>query len=353
MHNHNRRMLVGWGVRTTWVACIAASLTVTRMAFAADATVGEPKEAVAADTTLADRKAAFAALMNTRAGLAERVRESQAVIREARDTTGQSEGRNSETGKAYREAAIRVEQALDAHPRIKQVQEQIDEAQAKKVEVGRQLAEISDARHNVRKGASKQFNTAVADAGAAAEEARQALLKQAGVRDAKDLTEEDQPKYRAIHTRLTNEIAIARGALAQASATNAVAAGSEPGDILARFEEAKAHFAEIEQEQAELKTEMMQLRKTLRTEDPSIATLQEAAREATRTHASTMAAAPDVAEAHAFIRTVNTLRGDIDREARVLRRAILADDPACEAELNVLAQAAGLALAGDDFWDVK
>jgi len=66
-----------------------------------------------------------------------------------------------------------------------------------------------------------------------------------------------------------------------------------------------------------------------------------------------MDAIPDVAEAHAFIRSVNTVRGDIDRQARVLRRAILAEDPACKADLDKLAQAAGLALAGDDFWDVN
>jgi|GEM_PF-1389201 len=352
---HSRRLLnlAERGARTVFVACIAVSMASSLIALAADATAGEPKETVAANVTLAKQKDAFAALMKTRAGLAERARESQKIIREARDTTGQSAGRNSATGAAYREAAKRVEKALDEHPRIKGVQEKIDEAQAEKVAVSRQLAEISDARNNARKGAHKQFNTAVAEASASAEEARQALLKQAGVSDLNQLSEADQRQYREIHSRLTNELAIAKAALAQASATNDVPAGPEQGDVTTRFEEVKARLTEIEREQAKRKTELMQLRKTLRTEDPAISSLQEAAREATRTHASTMDAIPDVAEAHAFIRSVNTVRGDIDRQARVLRRAILAEDPACKADLDKLAQAAGLALAGDDFWDVN
>lgn len=303
--------------------------------------------------TLDEMKVEFAALMNERAGLSKTVQESQKTIREVRSTTGAGAGRNSATGLAYREAAQRLEKAIDEHPRIKRLQEQHAEAQAKQVDISRQQAVILNAWNQAKVERSKQLNALNAAAVAKAEAARQAILKQAGENEVGNLSEADRVKVKESHRRMTNELAIARADYARVSATNAILAAREADGSAARFEEINTQHAEIEREKSRLQADMMRLRKTLRTDDPEIAKLQQAAIETSQAHVATQDARPDVAAAHAAVNGVNARRGDIDARARVLRQAILREDAACKAELDKQSAAAGLALVGEDFWEIK
>jgi hypothetical protein len=293
--------------------CAALALASLPAAFAEEVARDEAKA-----PTLGEMKVEFAALMNERAGLSKKVQESQKIIREVRSTTGAGAGRNSATGLAYREAAQRLEKAIDEHPRIKRLQEQHAEAQAKQVEIGKQQAVILDAWNQVG-----------------------------------NLSEADRLKVKESNRRMTNELAIARADYARVSETNAVLAEREADGSTARFEEINNQHAEIEREKSRLQADMMRLRKTLRTDDPEIAKLQQAAREASQVHVATQDARPDVAAAHAAVSGVNARREAIDTRARVLRQSILLEDAACKAELDKQSAAAGLALVGEDFWKTK
>jgi hypothetical protein len=328
--------------------CAALALASLPAAFAEEVARDEAKA-----PTLGEMKVEFAALMNERAELSKKVQESQKIISEVRSTTGAGAGRNSATGLAYREAAQRLEKAIDEHPRIKRLQEQHAEAQAKQVEIGKQQAVILDAWNQAKVERSKQLTAANAQAYANAEAARQAILKQAGEKEVGNLSEADRIKVKESHRRMTNELAIARADYARVAATNAVLAEREADGSTARFDEINTQHAEIEREKSRLQADMMRLRKTLRTDDPEIAKLQQAARETSQVHVATQDARPDIAAAHAAVSGVNARREAIDTRARVLRQAILLEDAACKAELDKQSAAAGLALVGEDFWKTK
>ena len=328
--------------------CAALALASLPAAFAEEVARDEAKA-----PTLGEMKVEFAALMNERTGLSKKVQESQKIISEVRSTTGAGAGRNSATGLAYREAAQRLEKAIDEHPRIKRLQEQHAEAQAKQVEIAKQQAVILDAWNQAKVARSKQFTAANAQAVANAEAARQAILKQAGEKEVGNLSEADRIKVKESHRRMTNELAIARADYTRVSATNAVQAAREADGSAARFQEINARHAEIERERSGIQDEMMRLRTTLRTSDPEIAKLQQAAREASQAHVATQDARPEVVAARVFITDVNTRREAIDTRARVLRQAILTGDPECKADLDKLSAAAGLNQAGEDFWKIK
>jgi hypothetical protein len=324
-------------------ACAALALAPLPAAFAEEIARDEVQA-----PTLGEMKNEFAALMNERAGLAKQVQESQTIIGEARATTGPDA-----TSLAYREAVQRVEQALDAHPKIQRLREIHAGALAEQVDISRQQAAILDAWNQAREERSRQLKDASAQAVARAEAERQAILKQAGAKEVGKLSADDRRKVTESHRRMTNELAIAQAEYARASATNAIDAAREADGSAARFEEINARHAEIERENAALQAEVLRLRNALRTSDPEIARLQQAAREASQMHIAIQDARPEVAAARAFIDGVNARRGEIDTRARVLRRAILAKDPACKPDLDKQSAAAGLALVGEDFWEIK
>jgi hypothetical protein len=298
--------------------------------------------------TLGEMKIEFAMLMNERAGLAKQVQESQKIISEARATTG-----SDATSSAYREAVQRVEQALDEHPKIKRILARHAEAQAEQADISRQQAVILDAWNQAKVERSQEFKAASEQAVAKAETERQAILKQAGAKEVGKLSEADRLKVKEIHQRMTNELAIARADYTRVSATNAVQAAREADGSAARFQEINARHAEIERERSGIQDEMMRLRTTLRTSDQEIAKLQQAAREASQAHVATQDARPEVVAARVFITDVNTRREMIDTRARVLRQAILAQEPESKADLDKLSAAAGLNQAGEDFWKIK
>ena len=330
-------------MRAACGACMALALAPQQASFAEEAVRDEAQA-----PTLGEMKIEFAMLMNERAGLAKQVQESQKIISEARATTG-----SDATSSAYREAVQRVEQALDEHPKIKRILARHAEAQAEQADISRQQAVILDAWNQAKVERSQEFKAASEQAVAKAETERQAILKQAGAKEVGKLSEADRLKVKEIHQRMTNELAIARADYTRVSATNAVQAAREADGSAARFQEINARHAEIERERSGIQDEMMRLRTTLRTSDQEIAKLQQAAREASQAHVATQDARPEVVAARVFITDVNTRREMIDTRARVLRQAILAQEPESKADLDKLSAAAGLNQAGEDFWKIK
>jgi len=340
--------------RLVWLAAAAlafACLPVVRAGMDADLPV--VRAGMDADgMKLDEMKEAFAGLMKERAGLGE---QSRAHMQRIRDTGAAVSGprAHSETARAYRAAALAVEQAIDAHPRIRALQGRHDALQAEKVEISRQQAKIVDAWHDTTEDAARLLNEAVAVATRKAEDERQAIFKNAGVKNPDKLSEEDRLLMREIQIRFTNELTTARTSYERVAGTNAVIQARERDGSGEAFEAINARQDEIQREQTEIKGEMARLRNTLRSDDPAIAEKQRAAVEASRKHQSVLQADPEVAEAKAFLGGVNARRAEIDKRARVLRQAILAADPACKPDLDGMAASAGLALADDAFWDVK
>jgi hypothetical protein len=330
-------------MRAACGACMALALAPQQASFAEEAV----RDAAQAPT-LGEMKIQFAMLMNERAGLAKKVQESQKIISEARATTG-----SDATSSAYRAAVQRLEQALDEHPKIKRILARHAEAQAEQADISRQQAVILDAWNQAKVERSQEFKAASEQAVAKAETERQAILKQAGEKEVGKLSEADRIKVKESHRSMTNELAIARAAYTRVSATNAVQAAREADGSAARFQEINARHAEIERERSGIQDEMMRMRTTLRTSDPEIAKLQQAAREASQAHVATQDARPEVVAARVFITDVNTRREMIDTRARVLRQAILAQEPESKADLDKLSAAAGLNQAGEDFWKIK
>jgi len=66
-----------------------------------------------------------------------------------------------------------------------------------------------------------------------------------------------------------------------------------------------------------------------------------------------MEAQPEVAAARKFLGEVDALRAVIDQRARVLRKAILAAEPAYKPTMDQQAIPGGLAQVGEDFWNVE
>ena len=305
-------------------------------------------ETSAPSTSLDKTKDKFAALMSERAALAGRARVSSRTITTARSTTGRSAATAS--GQAYRTAALRVEQALNEHPRIKALQEQYDAVHQEKLTFSREQSTFLTERRQARKAQAQQLNTRLVDVNQRAERDRAALLKKAKAKTMNELSPREQKRWQKIQARATSDIAKAREAYAQASDDTAAGDADDPDSFAAQLASFNTQYKAIEQNQADLKAVMLRLRTTLRSGDPAIAALQLAAREASQAHVVRMDARPDVVAARTFLRRIAILRAEIDTQARPLRQAILKADPDYKPELDKQAASGGLAQVGENFW---
>jgi hypothetical protein len=300
--------------------------------------------------TLDKTKDRFAALMAERAALAERAGASSRTISTARSTTGQRGGAATASAQAYRAAALRVEQALNEHPRIKELQGQYDAAQEEKIAFSQEQSTFLTERRHARKAQTQELNARLAEANKRAERDRAALLKKAKAKNLDELTPREQKRWQKIHARTVSDIAKARAAYAQASTDTAAGDADDPDSFSAQLAAFNRQYKAFEQKQADLKAAMLRLRKTLRRDDPSIAALQLAAQEASQAHVVRMDARPDVVAARAFLRRIAILRAEIDKQARPLRQAILKADPDYKPKLDKQAARGGLAQVGENFW---
>jgi chromosome segregation ATPase len=293
-------------------------------------------------------KEEFALLMKKRAAVAEQCRESQACIHASRSMLASNPQANSETGRRYRESAMAVERALDAHPQIVALQEQYVVAQTQKVAVSSQKAELMSAWRKARGEREQKSRAAIEQAGAKAGEARKDLFKQAGVGEYAKLSEVDQKRFIAIEDQWNKEVAAiktAKESLAADEKTERERDGSAK-----RLADLEEQYKALESRQAECKAQINALRTSLRKSDPGIAALQAAAVETTHAHMVAIEATPDVARAKAFLDSADGLQSALDVRARALRKAILAKDPEYRKVLDGQAAPAGLALVGEDFW---
>jgi len=300
-------------------------------------------------------KTEYIELMQKRGGLQQRAKAGEKLIVDRRNLRpGAGSGAGAVTGEAYRKAALAVEGALDNHPRIKALQAEYELAESNKLAVSRQQADLANAWDGARSGAWKERNSAEKAAKEKADAEWKALFKAAGVRegDVRKLTEADLKVHREIHSRMTNELAIIKARYAVLSDTNAVRLAREKDGSEKRFHEANEQYAELERQQADLKARMNKLRTELRKSDAEVAALQAAAGKASHEHMAAIDSAPDVAAARAFLDSLPQLREAIDSRARILRRSILAADPDSKGLLDRHAVAGGLALVGEDFWEI-
>ncbi|MEI8242215.1 MAG: hypothetical protein WCI17_03005 [bacterium] len=295
----------------------------------------------------------FAGLMKKRAGLEDQFKASLKLINDARGTTDTPSSFNTETMRKYRDTVLTLEKALDNHPRILALQELYDVAQTDRVAVSRQQANILDGWRAARDSHRKQLEDALHAADTAAEAERQQLLQKAGVKDPRMLSPEDLKLFHAAGQRFSAANAAAKDAYKLASDLQAEKKAREKDGSATRFEELNARDTELQQAQAQFKKQMLQLRTELRTSDAAIAQLQAAAVETSQAHLVAMESRPEVAAAQKFIDGCDSIRADIDRRARILRKAILAKDSGYKADLDKQAAAGGLAQVGEDFWNAE
>jgi len=188
----------------------------------------------------------FADLMKKRAGLEVQCRESVARINESRSTIDRTVGANTPTALKYRETVLNLEKALDAHPRILELQGLYDVAQTDKVAVSREQANILDAWQAARTKKDKDFGAEIEAAGKKAEAARHALLQQAGVKDVNKLSKDDQKRFWQIHSQYTNEMAGIQVANVKAGKKLVEMTDPAKDETAKQFEAFNARYKEIE-----------------------------------------------------------------------------------------------------------
>lgn len=310
----------------------------------------DPSGVASAKSELDEMKDEFATLMKKRAGIAARVGESMARINAARSMLTTNPQANTESAKRYRDAAARVEAALDQHPRIKTLQEQYDVAQTQKVALSKQKADVITTWRKGRLERMAKHKAAVEQAGSKAEDARAEILKQAGAKQYNELSGTDQARYLDVEKAWTNELAAAKAALGDVQTIEK--SEREKDGSMKRYSELDEGYKALETRQSEIRAQIGQLRGSLRKSDPAIAALQQAAAEASHAHVAALDSDPEVAAARKFIEGADRMRADIDVRARVLRKAILGKDAEYRKTLDAQAASGGLAEAGEDFWKV-
>lgn len=304
-----------------------------------------------AKSELDEMKDEFATLMKRRAGLSEQSREGMQRINAAKSMLTRNPQANTETAKQYREALAKVEKALDEHPEIKGLQDEYDAVQTQKVEVSAQKSEVLTTWRKDRIKKMASLKASVDQANKKAEEARAALLKQAGVKEWKELSESDQARFAEIEKEWKKEVEAAKASHGDLQPQEKEA--REKDGSMARFAELSQKYKDMESKQVDIKTRMVKLRGSLRKTDPAIVALEKAALEASQAHMVAVDASPEVAAARKFIDGADRMRSDIDKRARVLRKAILEKDPEYRATLDSQAVSGGLSQVGEDFWKTE
>jgi hypothetical protein len=268
---------------------------------------------------------------------------------------------NSETGRAYREAALAVERALDAHPRIVALQQEYDAAQTQKVVVSQFKGEVLTAWRAWRHEKNTEFKAKVAEAKAKAAEAKAEVLKRAGItgdpkaaeEESKRLTDTHVKEIEAITLQLSKELASLLSAYDEKKLDVEAKAAHEQDGSLEKFAGLDAQYKALDQRQQAIKEQRNRMRTALRESDPAIAALHEKAIAASHAHMVALESLPEFAAARSFLDGADAARASIDTRARVLRKAILEKEPACRESLGAQAAVAGLAQVGEDFWRIE
>lgn len=294
------------------------------------------------------RKAEFIGVMQARAEFVEKVRLSMAKIKAARATAGpDAQGHHTATGRAYREAVLAVEAALDDHPRLQALQAQYDALQEQKREHSNEMAGILDGWRLAHSSAARDYDAAVARLSQDAWREQQALLTAEDARSPGRLSAAGQQRYQDVQSALTNALAEVTATFQQATSETGLQARREADGASERFEALTGELKEINAQQDGLKQEMHAARDALRTQAPGIAALQEQARTASHRHLKATQARPDVAEALAWVQGAGARQRDLDEQAYALYASISSEYPDLRDELDGLARQGGLVLTGE------
>jgi chromosome segregation ATPase len=313
-----------------------------------------------ADTRLAALKAEFASLMDKRAALNRRFEESMSRLSEMRDTTGTGSGANSDTAKAYRAAAMAVERALDEHPQVKALQDEMTSLRNERFELSKAQGTEIEAWRKAREDRYAGVWTLVEKAKADAEAAKMQVYKRAGLslasdrikEDAEKLTSSDQKEIEEIGRNLLRQLAAIRQVHSSDKIEEELENARKEDGSQERFAALSSQSKALDAREADIRRRMGALRDSLRESDPTMATLQSAAFRASQKHVIAADAAPAAADARKFISEAARLKEDIDRQARLLRKAIIEKDPGYRRELERQASSAGLA-ADEAFWTIE
>ncbi len=291
------------------------------------------------------RLAEFAQLIGARTHMVAGVHARMETIMAARATAGDgAQGHKTATGQAYRQAALAVEAALDAHPDVQALQAQVDALQEQIGEQSREQAGILDQWRAASRSVRSDFDAAVYRLSQEAAEAQRALLKAEDARSPAQLTASGQQRYQEIQSTLTNAVAQVATDFQQSSTAEAFEARREADGSGARFDELNAEMASIRSQQDALKQAMQARRDALRTQSPAIAALQEAARVASHQHLTAVQERPDVAEALAWVEGAEERQRELDARAYALYDQISTEFPDLRDELDALARQGGLVL---------
>ena len=289
------------------------------------------------------RQAEFAALMSERTNMFEKVRLQMETVTAAKATAGAA-GVQTATGRAYRDAVLAVEAALDAHPEIQSLQAQVDTLQKLLVEQSREMAGILDAWRVARRTVRKDYDAAVARLSQDAVKAQRELLEAENARSPGRLTPAGQQRYQDVQSALTNSLAEITATFQKASSEEGFQALRAADGSDKRFEDLSAALKQMNSQQDALKHAMQARRDALRTTSPDIVALQEQARSASHRHMAAIQARPDVAQALAWVKGADARQRDFDEQATVLYGSILSEYPDLRDELDAFARQGGLVL---------
>ncbi len=293
------------------------------------------------------RKTEFAELMKARMDCNEKTRSSLAMVKAARATSGLgAQGTHTATGQAYREAALAVEAALDAHPELQALQAQHDELQEQKLERSTAVAAILDAWKTAQRSLRRDYNAAVFRLSQDVMQQQQALLKSEDAHSPGRLSSAGQQRYQDLQAMLTNSLAGVSATFKQSISPEDVQAKREADGSRARLDALNAELGDMESKQVALKQAMQARRDALRVQSPEIASLQEAARLASHEHVQAAQGRPEVAKALAWVKEAEALQRERDKQAYGLYNRILREFPDLRDELDALAKQGGLDLTG-------
>jgi hypothetical protein len=306
-------------------------------------------------TEIDELKDEFAALMKRRAGVVVQARQSMSRINAAKDIKTRNPLARTETAVKYREAAAKVDRAIDESAQYKALKAVYDDLQRQKVELSATNGTANELVLKLEDARNARYKAMIEETKKKSYEAKKAVLDRAGIkdvagargRDATPIPDAVEQELRAISLKLTRDL----GAIvtAQDKGESTEEETRALAEARKNFEETSARYKDLESAQAEVSNKMKMLRGSLRKTDPAIAALQKEAVEASRAHAIAVESTPEAASARAAIEGSSQVIAEIDRQAAALWRKITAKDPAQKEHIEKLAAAADLVMTSEEW----
>jgi hypothetical protein len=293
----------------------------------------------------------FHTLMVELGGFGQKRTENEKFLQLAYATSGLGANHTSPTAHAYRQAVFALENALDEHPAIKQHDDRIAEWQAVRREVAAGQAEVLRKWNEARQVRDALFNEAMQLAMDAYTADTSALRQRAGLGPREKLPDEYQEEYLRIRQKRQDAIKFARETRAKVRDPEYVKQSRLEDGSQAAFDAANARYGEINTAQDAIREEKAATRSRLRNTDPELLKLVAAMEEASRVHLATISAREEVQAAQAFMENAAEIRRELEMDARLVRRDILALYPEKRQILREVADIGGLKNVPESYWN--